>query len=202
VELTEPPSEGATPLTAEQLKGLKNPFITTHAELNSAEQANILRARTWARSARSATIPKMLSRDFLELLHSRMYGDVWSWAGKQRLIDTNIGVGFTKIGIDLRMLFDDAKYWVENKTFSPLEFAVRMHHRIVFIHPFPNGNGRLSRFYADLLLTRHFKQSALSWGGGLLGTTDPGRQRYIEALRAADGNDYQALIVFALGDAL
>ena len=55
--LTDPHAPGATPLTADQLKGLRNPFITTHAELNRAEQANIVRARLWARTARSIVMP-------------------------------------------------------------------------------------------------------------------------------------------------
>jgi hypothetical protein len=42
--LTDPHAPGATPLTTDQLKGLRNAFITTHAELNRAEQANIVRA--------------------------------------------------------------------------------------------------------------------------------------------------------------
>jgi fido (protein-threonine AMPylation protein) len=72
-----------------------------------------------------------------------------------------------------------------------------MHHRLVFIHPFPNGNGRLSRFYADLPLTRHFKQKPLTWGGGQLDNQDPRRQQYLEALRAADNHNYFGLIAFA-----
>jgi Fic-DOC domain mobile mystery protein B len=195
--LTDPHAPGATPLTAEQLKGLRNPFITTHAELNRAEQANIVRARLWARTARSIVMPGMLGREFLEDLHRRMYGDVWSWAGKQRTVDTNIGVDFPKIGVELRILIDDARYWLDHGTYPPIEYAVRMHHRLVFIHPFPNGNGRLSRFYADLVLTRYFKQNRLTWGGGQLGNEDPRRMQYLESLRAADRQDYSGLIGFA-----
>jgi len=195
--LTDPHAPGATPLTAEQVKGLRNPFITTHAELNRAEQSNIVRARLWARTARSIVMPGMLSRKFLDDLHRRMYGDVWSWAGKQRTVDTNIGVNFPKIGVELRILMDDARYWLDHGTYSPIEYAVRMHHRLVFIHPFPNGNGRLARFYADLILTRHFKQNRLTWGGGQLGNEDPRRTQYLEALRAADRQDYSGLIGFA-----
>jgi Fic-DOC domain mobile mystery protein B len=197
VALTDPHAPGATPLTAEQLKGLRNPFITTHAELNRAEQANIVRARVWARTARSIAMPKMLSRDFLEELHRRMYGDVWTWAGKPRAVDTNIGVDFPKIGVELRILFDDARYWFDRGTYAPIEYAVRMHHRLAFIHPFPNGNGRLARLYADLVLTRHFKIDRLTWGGGQLGNADPRRTQYIKALRAADRHDYIGLIEFA-----
>jgi fido (protein-threonine AMPylation protein) len=67
----------------------------------------------------------------------------------------------------------------------------------VFIHPFPNGNGRLSRFYADLALTRHFGRNRLTWGGGELDGGDPRRQDYIAALQAADDHDYRSLLAFA-----
>ena len=195
--LTDPHAIGATPLTVEQLHGLKLP-ITTHGELNAAEQENILRARLWARGARSIAMPGMLSREFIGQLHARMYGDVWEWAGTQRVTDTNIGVPFPEIGVALRMLFDDARYWLEHGTYEPVEFAVRVHHRLVLIHPFPNGNGRLSRFYADLALTHHFGRDRLPWGGGELGSRDPRRQQYIEALQAADRHDYDPLLEFAV----
>jgi Fic-DOC domain mobile mystery protein B len=197
VALTDPHAPGATPLTPEQLRGLKLP-ITTHGELNAAEQENILRARLWARVARSIVMPSMLSREFVEQLHARMYSDVWEWAGTPRLIATNIGVPFSRIGVALRELFDDARYWLEHGTYEPVEFAVRLHHRLVFVHPFPNGNGRLSRFYADLVLTRHFGRERLPWGGGELGSADPRRKDYIAALQAADGHDYQRLLEFAI----
>lgn len=47
---------------------------------------------------------------------------------------------------------DDAVFWHENDTFTAVERAVRIHHRLVYIHPFRNGNGRQSRFVADLYL--------------------------------------------------
>jgi Fic-DOC domain mobile mystery protein B len=196
VALTEPHAPGAAPLTVEQLAGLKRP-VTTHGELNAAEQENILRARLWARSARSMVMPKMLSREFIEELHRRMYGDVWSWAGTQRTVDTNIGVSYPRIGVELRVLFDDAKYWLEHGTYQPIEFAVRLHHRLVLVHPFPNRNGRLTRFHADLVLTRHFKLNRLTWGGGELGNADPRRGEYIAALQAADNHDYGPLLAFS-----
>jgi hypothetical protein len=63
--LTDPHAPGATPLTPEQLRGLRLP-LTTHGELNAAEQENILRSRLWARSARSISMPNMLTRQFVE----------------------------------------------------------------------------------------------------------------------------------------
>ncbi len=195
--LTDPEAAGATPLDPEQVKGLRLPFITTQGELNRHEQANILKARRWAMGARSARMPGMLSRKFIEELHWRMFGDVWDWAGRQRTTETNTGVNFAQIGVSLRMIFDDAKYWLEAETYQPVEFVVRLHHRLVATHPFPNGNGRLARFYSDLILVRHFKRERLTWGGGPLGNEDPNRAGYISALQAADNHDYAALLRFA-----
>ncbi|HEY2679407.1 MAG TPA: mobile mystery protein B [Steroidobacteraceae bacterium] len=195
--LTDPGTPGATPLDSEQIKGLRLAFITTQGELNRQEQANILRATRWAQGARSAVMPGMLSLEFALELHRRMYGDVWAWAGRQRTTDTNIGVDFTRIGVALRELFDDATCWLDVQTYEPVELAVRLHHRLVAIHPFLNGNGRHARFYADLILARHFKRERLTWGGGPLGNDDLRRADYIAALRAADNHDYSALLKFA-----
>ena len=104
---------------------------------------------------------------------------------------------YRHIGVALRELFDDARYWLDHRTYEPMEFAVRLHHRLVFIHPFPNGNGRLSRFYADLVLTRHIRLNRLTWGGGELDGGDPRRQDYIAALQAADDHDFRSLLAFA-----
>jgi fido (protein-threonine AMPylation protein) len=77
--------------------------------------------------------------------------------------ETNIGVDKLQIPIELRQLLDDAKYWIENKIFPPDEIAIRFKHRIVFIHCFPNGNGRHSRLMADII-AKIFKQPVFTWG--------------------------------------
>ena len=82
-----------------------------------------------------------------------MFGDVWSWAGDFRTRDVNIGnVQAHRIPVDLPAMLDDVKYWVNRRTFAPDEIAVRLHHRLAEIHPFPNGNGRHARLMADLLI--------------------------------------------------
>lgn len=188
---------GATPLTVEDLQGLKIPSVTTHGELNAVEAANIVRGQEWARRSRLAQMPGMLSDEFIQQLHSRMFGDVWKWAGQYRKHDTNIGVAHHLIRQELRRLYDDARGWVEYNAYLPEEFAVRLHHRIVSVHPFSNGNGRHARMLADLVLTKHFKQAALPWCGGIARGPDPNRQAYIEALVSADHHDYAALFAFA-----
>lgn len=92
-----------------------------------------------------------------------MFGEVWSWAGVFRQTNKNIGVDKYKIGITLRELCDDAKYWVAHNTYPPEEIALRFKHRLVSIHPFPNGNGRHSRLVADIIITRIFPGEPFTW---------------------------------------
>lgn len=87
----------------------------------------------------------MLSETFLNTLHKRMYGNVRRWAGTYRRSHKNIGVEYYRIPTELRVLLDDCRYWVENKTYEPDEIAARFHHRLVSTHCYPNGNGRHAR---------------------------------------------------------
>lgn len=87
--------------------------------------------------------------------------------------------------------------WVEYQAYSPDEIAIRLHYRVVTIHPFANGNGRHARMLADMVMVRHFKTDAVSWGGSLLRGADESRRAYIEALVAADNRDFGPLLRFA-----
>ena len=138
----------------------------------------------------------MLTAAFVTRLRERMFGDVWKWAGTWRTTARNIGVDACRIGTDVAALLDDARYWVAHETWPPDELAVRLHHRLVAIHPFPNGNGRHARLMADLLVER-LGRPPFGWGSG--GLADPGdlRRRYIAALRAADDHDIGPLLAFA-----
>lgn len=85
---------------------------------------------------------------------------------------------------------------MENGGFTPDEIAVRFHHRLVAIHPFPNGNGRHARLVADLLAER-LGRPRFTWGSRSLVDVSETRQRYIAALQAADARDYALLLAFA-----
>src|SRR3546814_6688457 len=101
----------------------------------------------------------MLSEDFVRTLHKRMFGEVWAWAGSYRRTARNIGVDAYRIPAEVAQLLDDVRYWVEHHTYDPDEAAVRLHHRLVSIHPFPNGNGRHARRMADLLIQQDRKST-------------------------------------------
>jgi len=190
--LTEP--DGATPLEPEELEGLKFKHVTTRGQLDHLEHANIEQGLRWLSRKRKADI---LNEEFVRELHRQLFGEVWSWAGKLRLTEKNIGVDPRTIPVQLRLLLDDAKYWVEHGTYPPLEAALRFHHRLVFIHPFPNGNGRFSRIMADALCTKIFGVESIDWAGGHdLQKMNVRRTEYIESLRKADGGDLSKLFEF------
>ncbi|WP_176597170.1 mobile mystery protein B [Sphingobium sp. 15-1] len=185
--------DDARPLDAEEREGLLQTWITTRADLNEAEQANIDGAVAWTERRRDADI---LTEGFVFALHKRMFGDVWSWAGSTRKTGKNIGIDPVQIHIQLGGLLRDARYWVDNGSFPPDEIAVRLHHGLVAIHPFPNGNGRHARLVADLLIVL-LGGAPFSWGGGTLRDIGTLRAEYIAALRAADQHDFAPLLAFA-----
>ena len=127
-----------------------------------------------------------------------MLGDVWRWAGKFRASARNIGINHWEIPVALRQLLDDTRAWTQYQTYPPDEIAVRFHHRLVQIHPFPNGNGRHSRLMADLLVMQ-FGQPRFTWGRQTLTAPTEVRRRYIDALRAADQHHLAPLLAFSRG---
>ena len=185
--------DDATPLTVEERKGLIPSDITYRHELNRAEQENIERGQAWALSRRRRDL---LTGKFTKELHGRMFSDVWRWAGDFRTSERNIGIPFYEIPMALRQLLADATAWIELQSYPPDEIAVRLHHRLVQIHPFPNGNGRHTRLMADLLVMQ-LGQDRFTWGSAHLQHASDMRRRYIDALKAAGNRDLKALIVFA-----
>lgn len=184
--------DASTPLALEDLAGLIPAHIAYGRELNEAERDNIARGQDWAMARRR----DLLSEKYIRDLHSQMLGDVWRWAGKFRTSERNIGIAYWPIPVELRTLLDDTRTWVACESYGPDEIAVRFHHRLVQIHPFPNGNGRHSRLMADLLAMR-LGRERFSWGWESLLEAGGVRGRYIAALQAADKHDIGPLVAFA-----
>jgi Fic-DOC domain mobile mystery protein B len=133
---------------------------------------------------------------YVRELHQRMFDQTWKWAGRYRTTEKNIGIPHYQIQEALAALLGDVRYWVEHQIFELDELAVRFHHRLVFIHPFANGNGRHARLMADVFLQRQ-RRPVFTWGGADIVHAGDFRRRYIDALRAADKNDILPLLVFA-----
>lgn len=183
--------DDATPLSEEEKQGLIPSYISTRAELNQAEQKNIVKAEIWAFSKKRSP----LDVAFLKELHKKMYGDVWEWAGEFRKSERNIGIEAYRIESELHQLVGDTQYQVDHESFPPDEIAARFHHRLVLIHPFPNGNGRHSRLATDILL-KYLGAERFTWGAGDLAAKGEIRTKYIAALQVADKHDYSPLMTF------
>jgi Fic-DOC domain mobile mystery protein B len=186
---------GATPLDPDEAAGLVPVHITTQADLNAWEQANIVSGDRWAARQKRR---ELLDEGFVRDLHRQMFDKTWQWAGTFRQTNKNIGVDWAQISVKLRDLLDNTRFQIENHVFNEDEVAVRFHHQLVLIHAFPNGNGRHARLMADLLIAR-LGRPRLTWGNASASLTPVGeiRDRYLVALRAADQGQLNSLIEFA-----
>jgi len=189
---------GNTPLDPDEAAGLIPRHIRTLGELNEWEQANLLEGRRWME--RQWPRKDVLTENFLRALHKRMFDKTWRWAGTYRTTGKNIGVDAREVAVEVHKLLQDVRYWLDEKTWANTdETAARFHHRLVWIHPFPNGNGRHARFITDALL---LKQGAtpFSWGAATMAADveqqGGARDRYLAALRAADSRDFAPLLAF------
>lgn len=187
--------DGNIPLFPEEQADLI-PDLTTKEELNEWERQNILEAYGWALDPRNLNRQDPFAEAYVRELHLRMFDQTWKWAGIYRITEKNIGIPHYQIREALAGLLGDVRYWVEHQTYEPDELAVRFHHRLVWIHPFANGNGRHARLMADVVAQRQGRP-VFTWGGADMVRAGDFRRSYIEALRAADKNDIQPLITFA-----
>jgi Fic-DOC domain mobile mystery protein B len=190
--------EDATPVDVDAAEDLLQPQITTQAQLNEAEQANILDAQLWTRTRRHKNL---LDERFLKKIHKKMFGDVWKWAGEFKKTDHQ-NERFTprgEVAIRLRQLLENTMHRLEKARPTNQEewnrLGAEFHHQLVLVHAFTNGNGRHAREITDLLLIQQ-GQPPFTWGGISLITQSNIRRRYIDALHAADNGDYALLIGF------
>ena len=186
-----PLGDGHTGLSEEDRLGLIPTYIATRGELFEAEQRNIAQALL-RRPPPTATL---LDDAYLRRLHRTMFEQVWKWAGRYRVRETNIGIAPDQISSEMRNLIEDTKAWIEHDDYGPDEIAARFHHRLVRIHAFPNGNGRHGRITADYLVAA-LDGEPFSWGAQLGGDTDGLRAFYLDALRRADDGEIEQLLAF------
>ena len=190
--LTDQP-EGATPI--DDVSGLLQD-ITTRGELNDAEGLNIVTALDWIDKGR---VDDLFAVQFYRELHTKMYDQVWAWAGSLRSQTgeiTHPGSRPEAVGQDLgRVAMEFHREWEALKDNTPLlPFISRYHHALVLVHPFNNGNGRWSRLAADAVLQRLAGEPPLIWATDTLVADSDGRKEYFAALRAADAGDFQPLL--------
>lgn len=127
-----------------------------------------------------------------------MYGQVWTWAGKYRHTEVNIGdCPPAEIPVRLEQVLGNLEYQAATGTPDPLDLCVDYHQAITQIHPFVNGNGRHARI-TTMKLGEALGMSVddFTWGLTRIKDLKERRRAYLEALRAADGGDPAALAHF------
>ncbi len=184
------PGRGQTPLL--DISGLIPRHLLTKEALDRAEFANI-----------SKILPKYILKKpsdrtapfnfkwFLKL-HQEMFGEVWDWAGKPRGYELNLGVRPAKVASELHAVQTELRQWEEH-SMDPIEIAVRLHYRLVWIHPFAGGNGRWARLVANIYL-RKKDLPLILWPEDRITVQGTVREAYLAALREADQGDLKSLI--------
>jgi len=193
-EITDQP-EGATPL--DDISGLLRDDITTRGQLDEAEGLNIVNAVEWLERGR---LPDVFTVEFYQELHSRMYDQVWSWAGTLRSVtgaSSNIGVSPEMVPLELgRVAMEYNREWETRKDGETVSFIARYHHALVSVHPFNNGNGRWSRLACDSVVEHLAREPRIVWATDTLVKDSDERSTYIAALQQADEVNYQPLIKY------
>ena len=187
--------DAATPVDPDEAEELLPTHIHTRGELNVWEQENILEAAKWTLRTHRPALREPTIRE----LHRRMFNRTWEWAGRYRLSDKTIGAHWATISVEVRKLVENGAFWIDNNTFETDEAAVRLHHSLVKVHPFPNGNGRHARLWCDMVL-RQSGRPPIEWKNERLDRPGEARHRYIHALRAADTGNIQPLLDLLLQD--
>lgn len=115
--MTLAPGYGDTPLDPAEADALTsrarvllggNP---TKADLYEAEQAIFAEvSEQFLSTVADGTLglPEIVSDHFLRELHLTLYADIWTWAGRLRTREMNIGVAPEQISVELRSSLDNA----------------------------------------------------------------------------------------------
>lgn len=187
-------SIGATLIDPDEALGLIPKHIMFQDQLNAWEEINIEEGAQWIKRQK---VLNNLNEGLVRELHLRMFNKTWLWAGKYRKSAKNIGIDWPQISVALKNLLDNTDYQIKHQTMSCDEIAIRLHHQLVWIHAFPNGNGRHARLLADSIVT-NLGMERFTWGSNFsIATPGETRQNYLTALRAADNGNIKVLLDFA-----
>lgn len=155
------PDYGATPVDDEDAQALVpaarealgEPLLKASLyDLEQAVEDQVIVGLLTQVYAGSLGVRDLLADGFLRDLHAQMYGDIWTWAGRFRMKDTNIGVPWETVAVELRTSLETIRYrWEHTDDWSARELGMTVHAETVRIHPFVDGNGRVTRRLADLV---------------------------------------------------
>jgi len=168
-----------TPSATDNLLGL-----IMQGEINISEAKGISNAELFILNLDEN---EKISLSLLLEIHKIAFGELYDWAGKWRTSEVTVGNFIPpspeKFLNFIYQLFDEINF--RQNHFSNKEELISLiaysHHRLVFIHPFKNGNGRTARLFANFLAMKNgFKPIQLYYREG------EDRKFYIEAIKEAD----------------
>ncbi len=113
------------------------------------------------------------------------------WAGRYRNSGVIIGGASHRPpeAIDVpKQMKELIKWYSDNQKVHPVELASVIHHKLVYVHPFFDGNGRTSRLVMNIIL--------MQAGFPLVVVMKTDRKRYYTALSLADKGDYFSFVNF------
>jgi Fic family protein len=114
------------------------------------------------------------------------------WAGRYRNSGVIIGGADHKPpeALEIPRLMLNLIAWVgdNKKKMHPVELASILHHKLVYIHPFFDGNGRTSRLVMNIILMQS--------GFPLVIVLKNDRKRYYQTLSEADKGEYANFVNF------
>lgn len=176
---------GTTPVDPDDVGALVAGLaVGTKAELDELEAAGL--ARVWQDRAERLISDQIDLKDLTEPealvdLHRDALGAIWTWAGRIRSREMNLGTTPAWIRPQLYEAMRSVRFWADETDMSALEVAARAHHLLVQIHPFVDVNGRITRLYADLVMLALTGEQVVDWSGA-----DADKPSYIASLRTAD----------------
>lgn len=178
--------DGQTPLPPELQSGLIPKHIQTIGELDEYEEANISIGTIWLESQHKK---KYLKYQFWQLLHKKLFSEVWKWAGKIREneLDNPYFVHPSKIWHEIKKLEDNIDSWLAYQSFTEKQIAAKIHERLLTIHPFPNGNGRFGRILVEYICQER-GWPVPTWGRQYNDNTKARRREYVDSLNEAREN--------------
>ncbi|MGB0911459.1 MAG: mobile mystery protein B [Nitrospirales bacterium] len=184
--------------SAEDTSGLILTHLTSSSARNAVEAESISRAydKHIFRARRKNSASKWLTDNLICKVHADMFADIWNWGGQFRKIQLLVGAAPQDIHDQISLLSRDFLSWNHTSTMPVLELAARLQHRLIYIRPFINGNGRLARLLTDIFF--YSRQHHLpEWPQIQLMTRgNDVRVYYMTAMRQADEGNFTTLMTF------
>ena len=139
--------------------------------------------------SRKQTISEQLIRNLHQVI---MQETEKKWAGKYRNSNIIIGGAEHKPPNAISVPYQMAKlikWWQDyQKKLDVIELAAIIHHKLVYIHPFFDGNGRTARLIMNLIL--------MQGGYPLVAILKNDRKKYYKVLSEADKNNVIPFVRF------